>query len=488
MVIRAFNSSIKNDFSEIEALRNQYTSSTNQLDRQNTRKKIIINENTFQALLRYYQSFSDYAVGDYVSGTSNASKAIELDKTVPEGFFLRALNKAASKDIVGAAADYGSAVALYPKYFDAYLNRARLYTDASDYDKAIADYTQCIIIKPDIADCYVQRGILYTKTQKSDLAFADFNRALAFDPKNYTALVYRSELLYQQKLYDMAATDYTALITIKPTESTFYLARGNAYYANNQTALAITDFQKATELGISDPALFLSMGNIYFDQKNYSASITAYSHYLESGKNDSAVYQKLGNCYDAQQDYEKAVVEYTNALAFSKTTQLYLLRADDYFLAAAKNKALYDSAIADCNAVLSSDAANSDALLLRGQAYKAQLNYDAAIADFTKIIDGNPSGVTAAQAYSFRAWCYAGKGGNSNNIHATQDFQKARIVEPTNPDYDYNLAEFYYTIRRAKSDTINAYKSFIKKSGNTASYADKVIQAQKRIIELGGTY
>ena len=326
------------------------------------------------------------------------------------------------------------------------------YIEANDPEKAIADFTMCISLRPDLVNAYIQRGTLYYKQNKKDLALADFNQALTIDSKN-------------------AQT---------------YLKRGNIYFDKGAFDLALIDFEKATDLGISDASVLLVIGNINFDQKKFPEAITAYYKYLAISRNDITVYVKLGNCFDQLKQYDTAIVEYTNALAFDKTVQMYSLRANDYFLLAASNKTFYDSTISDCSAIIALDAVNADAYLLRGRSYKALLNQDPAIADFSKVIELNPENAKLAAAFNFRAWCYVAKGGNSNNVHATQDFLKALIVDPANPNYDYSLAQFYDSIKQATPDTINAYKAFLKKAAANPEYKDKVEAAKKRIVELGG--
>ena len=232
--------------------------------------------------------------------------------------------------------------------------------------------------------------------------------------------------------------------------------------------------------------IYKTKNYLNFDQKKYLDAITAYNKYLSITRRDINVYVKLGNCYDQLKQYETAIVEYSNALAYDKTVQMYSLRAADYFLLATSNKTLYDSTINDCSEIINLDSENVDAYFLRGRSYKALQNLEAAIADFSKVIELNPENAKLAAAFNYRAWCYAAKAGVSNNVHATQDFLKAQIVDPSNLNYDYSLAQFYDSIKQATPDILNAYKSFVKKAATNPDYTEKVEIAKKRIIELGG--
>ncbi|MEI6286864.1 MAG: tetratricopeptide repeat protein [Bacillota bacterium] len=451
-LVNDVNAALSNNFTEISELQAQYAKAKTKLDQQAIKNKISANETNFETLNFTLQSFTAYANADYDNGKINASKAIEYSPNYADAYFMRGLNLIATKNSTDAMIDFTSAIEKDPTFVDAYNNRGMLYIEANDPEKAIADFTMCISLRPDLVNAYIQRGTLYYKQNKKDLALADFNQALTIDSKN-------------------AQT---------------YLKRGNIYFDKGAFDLALIDFEKATDLGISDASVLLVIGNINFDQKKFPEAITAYYKYLAISRNDITVYVKLGNCFDQLKQYDTAIVEYTNALAFDKTVQMYSLRANDYFLLAASNKTFYDSTISDCSAIIALDAVNADAYLLRGRSYKALLNQDPAIADFSKVIELNPENAKLAAAFNFRAWCYVAKGGNSNNVHATQDFLKALIVDPANPNYDYSLAQFYDSIKQATPDTINAYKAFLKKAAANPEYKDKVEAAKKRIVELGG--
>ncbi|MFA6074563.1 MAG: tetratricopeptide repeat protein [Negativicutes bacterium] len=451
-LVSSVNSAFDKNSAENNELLTKYTNSKNKLEQQSIKNKIAANEAEFEALNYTLQSFIAYANGDYDNGKSTASKAINFVKNFASSYFIRGLNLMAAKDPTGAIIDFTLAIENNPKFYDAYYDRATLYIDISDTEKAIADLTVCIDLRPNSVDPYILRGTLYAKKHRNDLALADFNQALVLDDKNAPA----------------------------------YLKRANIYYDKGNFDLALTDFQKAADLGINDAPVFLIIGNLSYEQKKYSDAIIAYNKYLAITRRDTNVYMKLGNCYDQLQQYETAIVEYSNALQFDKTAQMYFSRANDYYLVAAGNKEQYDLAISDCSSVIALDSGNVDAYILRGRSYKAIQNLDSAIADFSKAVELNPANSKLAAAFNYRAWCYAAKGGNSNNIHATQDFLKAQIVDPTNPDYDYSLAQFYDGINFAKPDTINAYKSFIKKAAAKPDYKEKIDAATKRILELGG--
>ena len=449
---QAITNDLKSNASEITQLLTLYYAAKTKPELENLKNQIVTNEANFEAFNCTLQSFIAYVSGDYDSGKTAASKAIDYNKNYANAYLIRGMNLMAAKDSSGAIIDFTAAIANDPKLYSAYYDRGVLYCEMNDTVKAIADFTNCVSLQSDSIDPYVQRGSVYYQLHKNDLALADFSKVLTLDTKN----------------------------------AQVYLKRGNIYYEQNNFDAALADYQQATDLGINDATVLLIIGNINYDQKKYTDAIATYYKYLTIARRDVNVYLKLGNCFDQLQQYDTAVIEYSNALNYDRTVPMYFYRANDYFILAATNKTQYDLAIADCSAIIAIDAGNADAYILSGRCYKALLNQDLAIADFSKAIELNPANTKLAVAFNFRAWCYAAKGGNSNNVHAAQDFLKAQIIDPTNPDYDYSLAQFYDSIKFNTAEIISAYKSFIKKAAANPAYTDKVAAAKKRVVELGG--
>src|SRR6476620_1714629 len=77
-----------------------------------------------------------------------------------------------------ALAEYEKAIALYPKYIDAYNNRANIKLSRGDFEGAVDDYTKASEIAPKSHLGYYNRGVVYADHGDYDLAIADFTRSL----------------------------------------------------------------------------------------------------------------------------------------------------------------------------------------------------------------------------------------------------------------------------------------------------------------------
>ena len=83
--------------------------------------------------------------------------------------------------------DYNRALAVHPKYADAYCNRDSAWRAKGEYDKAISDYNQFLVINPNDANAYTNRGNAWLGRGEYDKAISDYNNALTFDPTNVAA-------------------------------------------------------------------------------------------------------------------------------------------------------------------------------------------------------------------------------------------------------------------------------------------------------------
>jgi Trypsin-like peptidase domain/TPR repeat len=122
-------------------------------------------------------------------GTVALAMGIQLNQRVailPQGqalnasdYFLRALRKDESGNYNDAIADFNQAIAINPKYSDAYNNRAILKDGKlNDIQGALADLNQAIAINPKYSNAYNNRaGLKYLKLNDRAGAIQDLRQA-----------------------------------------------------------------------------------------------------------------------------------------------------------------------------------------------------------------------------------------------------------------------------------------------------------------------
>jgi tetratricopeptide (TPR) repeat protein len=87
-------------------------------------------------------------------------------------------------DLVRAAADFNSAVALEPNSTRALVNRAKLHMAERDLESALPDLDKALSLDPRNADTLLLRGEVYYERRDWPRAIADFDAAAQLQPRN----------------------------------------------------------------------------------------------------------------------------------------------------------------------------------------------------------------------------------------------------------------------------------------------------------------
>jgi tetratricopeptide (TPR) repeat protein len=173
-----------------------------------------------------------------------------------------------------ALKDYDKAIALNPALAPAYAARASLLVQLRQEDKARADAETAIRLEPRLGLAYFVRGMLKSR-QDQDAAVADYDNAIRYDPTLDGAYVFRGLILLTRGEADRAIADFDAAIRINPQNGLAYHDRGVARIAKGEFAAAIPDFGKAITL-----------------RRNYASA-----HYYRA-----VAYARLGRPTEAQAD------------------------------------------------------------------------------------------------------------------------------------------------------------------------------------------
>jgi tetratricopeptide (TPR) repeat protein len=72
---------------------------------------------------------------------------------------------------------FDKAIAIEPKFAEAYCNRGTAYYEKGEYDRAILDFNKAVEINPEFADAYYNRAITHYHRQEYDKARRDVQKA-----------------------------------------------------------------------------------------------------------------------------------------------------------------------------------------------------------------------------------------------------------------------------------------------------------------------
>ena len=151
----------------------------------------------------------------YMDAIVNFNKAIEIDSTYYQAYYMRGNVKKIFEDQHGAMKDFNEAIDLNPKLFEAYFERGNIKFVLQDYYGAIADYSKTIELNENHVEAYFKRG----------------------------------QAKHQLEAYQDAINDCSKIIEINPKNVDAHFLRGILRLEHGQTEAGCLDLSKAGELG-----------------------------------------------------------------------------------------------------------------------------------------------------------------------------------------------------------------------------------------------
>ena len=138
----------------------------------------------------------------------------------------------------------------------AYNNLGQAYEERQgDYARAIDSYTQALALDPRYVNAYVNRGRAYRRTGENEKAVADFSKALDLRPDTVSILQDRAAVRINQRDAERAIDDLSAAIRLTPDDAVLYASRAEAYAQKAAFGLARDDYDKAIALDPDSPIL-----------------------------------------------------------------------------------------------------------------------------------------------------------------------------------------------------------------------------------------
>jgi len=184
-----------------------------------------------------------------------------------------------------AIADYSRAIAINPKYTEAYINRGIIYGNMGKWNEAISDYSKAVEIDPKSDQAYYDRGNAYRTIGKWDKAIADYSRAIAINRKYSVAYSNRGIVKGNMGKWNEAITDYSKAIEIDPKSDQAHYNRGIAYRKLGQWDKAIADYSKAIEINPKFKEAFTNRGVAYSNLEQWDKAVEDFTKALEIDPN-----------------------------------------------------------------------------------------------------------------------------------------------------------------------------------------------------------
>ena len=191
----------------------------------------------------FYEGKAILRLGNnYELAIENFDKAIELDASNAEIYFLRGDSQARLKNFTAAIADFTKAEEMQPAE-KIYKKRGEVYLKNFEFEKAIEDFKKVLENSPQNYSAYEGLAIAYANLKNKTLALENFNKFVELSGKKnfYNEL---GEIYFALGDYEKAIEIFSESIELnKDTVETYYL-RGRSYFEQKNFASALADFEE----------------------------------------------------------------------------------------------------------------------------------------------------------------------------------------------------------------------------------------------------
>jgi tetratricopeptide (TPR) repeat protein/V8-like Glu-specific endopeptidase len=327
------------------------------------------------------------------------------------------------------------------------------------YAESIGDFDQAIQANPKRSAAYLYRGTarsllisskviesVTTRLETDDkakrrfipeyqLALGDFQQAYKLAPKSTWALEGAANTQNDLGNYAQAIKILDVAIATKPTDNAYGL-RAVARSKTADVAGAIADYTTAIKLAPYSSFYYGMRSGIYAEQKNYPAALADLNKALQIDPKNFAYYLNRASVRSKAKQGAGSIQDYTQAIKLNQNSALrgilFSARGTEYL-----GQDNYEAAVTDFSTVLQANSRDATALYFRASAYNFSQQYPKALADLNALVQVDPS---FADAYFLRGVVYL----DTNKPQLSlSNLNKSFTLVQSDPSKKYLLPRLY---------------------------------------------
>ena len=285
---------------------------------------------------------------DYQDAIRILNTLLRFDEKAYEGYFLRGIAKYNLDDLLGAEADFSTAIGLNPVYTQAYTYRAITRSRLGNYDDALQDFREAIELRPDlpgpyysrgvtrllnqqfeeaiadfdkfirqetkVADAYICRGLSYLHLKDTVQAYENYHTAIRTNRENPNGYNRRGTLYLQQQRFDEAEADFNKAISCDSTYLLSYFNRALLYSDTNRPLDALRDFDHVIRLDSTNSLTYFNRAVLRSQIGDYNRALEDYDKVALYSPNNVLVYYNRAHVHARLGEIEKAIADYSSAI------------------------------------------------------------------------------------------------------------------------------------------------------------------------------
>src|SRR6266404_1204857 len=223
----------------------------------------------------------------------------------------------------------GTARAVKPEAYDAYLRGRFYWTDRADLHKSIAAYLQAIDKDPNYALAYAGLASAYAllgqvpyddtlpSTAKPEARQAA-ERALQLDPQLGEAHSVLANVSFSYDWdFEAAEREFQRAFALNPNDATAHLWYSHYNMMRNHIPVALQENSRTLDLDPASPLFNTVRAEIYYNSRQYDLAIDQASHTIEQYPTYWLTYIWLGSAYREKKMYAEALQQFSEARKLS---------------------------------------------------------------------------------------------------------------------------------------------------------------------------
>ena len=265
---------------------------------------------------------------DFREAIRTLNVLLRFDENAYEGYFLRGIAKYNLDDLLGAEADFTTAIEKNPVFTTAYTYRAITRSRLGNYDDALADFREAIDLRPDLPNPYYSRGVTRLLNQQFEEAISDFDNFIRYEKKVADAYINRGVCYLHLKDTVRAYADFDLGIRTNRESPTGYNRRGTLYLLQRRMAEAEGDFNKAVQCDSMLPMSYFNRALVYNETNRPMLSLKDLDRVIQLDSTSSVAYFNRAIVRSRIGDYNRALEDYNKVATYSpNNVLLYYNRA-----------------------------------------------------------------------------------------------------------------------------------------------------------------
>lgn len=265
----------------------------------------------------FYKGRELIVSGDYREAIEMLNLLLRTETKEYEGYFLRGVAKYNLDDLVGAEADFTSAIGVNPVYTMAYQYRAITRSRMGNYNDALKDYQYAVELRPNMPAAYYSRGVTYFLSQQFEKAVEDFSRYLRSTPADVNALTNRGTCYLYLKDTTRAYADFNRAVEINPYEADGYVRRGLLEVAQNKNEEGIRDLTEALSIDSTQSVAYFYRAYAYVNESQPIRALADFDKAIEYDSTNSVTYFNRAILRSQIGDYNRAIEDYDRVALYN---------------------------------------------------------------------------------------------------------------------------------------------------------------------------